>query len=788
MSNPKINVFISYSHDDSDYFKVFSQGLKKVIKNTEHFDWNIWEDTNIHVGTFWDDEIQNNIQNCNVAILLVSIGFMSSKYIKEKEFEEFNKRYVGKGILIVPIVFKPCDFSRWEDLSKIQFFKPDGKNYGKSEIENFTYSDLIKFKETDGTVIPNPNIDRYHLALVNKIEESLLFFFQRIKKTEIDISTNNSTSNLNILADYPKPSKLFTGREKEIEELKETFNSHRIFGIEGLGGTGKTQLTAKFIEDHILDKKRIIWLNGYSQSNFDVFVQNTGYGDILKNKNNTNLSLYSALKDLIEKDERIIFFDNYNDYEDTAFTEFLNFAYQYLTKSTIILITKTEPSIEKVTQLQLIRLEGLKKDALNYAKKIKHSNNLYATISDFDLEIVCNGVDGHPLAIEFSMWLMSRGKSAKDILTNISEISSLKKAEEFSKRLFLDIFNHPKTTDEERAFFLKCSIFNEKFKIDEIKSLFEVEDVFCLLDSLMDKLLITHRDGHYEIHPLVRSFSYDKLQNKEIIHKKAANYLINQREEILNASLEEKIFYHLSAAKEWNMIADYIEIEGRSFIKQGQLGLLTEFLNKLYLLNISRPIFDLLNGDISQIRCEWDTALTYFKNAGENDHDNSIKAEGIIKSGEVIYRKGDIKEPMLYFEKAYQFSKKHCLLKEEARALNDIGLINTDLNNFDFALRNLNLAAKIRTEINDIEGVANTNNNIANIYDRKKQYNKALEINIQNIEIAQNIGDKISLALYLTNISAILRKQHKLEEALSKTILALRLNKEIGDKAAFHFV
>ncbi len=143
MNDLKINAFISYSHDDAPYFKEFSYGLKKVIQNTEHFEWSVWDDSNIHVGTFWDDEIQNNIKNCNIAILLVSVGFMASKYIKEKEFQEFNKRYAEKGILIVPIVFKPCDFNRWEDLSKLQFFKPDGKNYGKSEIENFTYSDLI---------------------------------------------------------------------------------------------------------------------------------------------------------------------------------------------------------------------------------------------------------------------------------------------------------------------------------------------------------------------------------------------------------------------------------------------------------------------------------------------------------------------------------------------------------------------------------------------------------------------------------------------------------------------
>lgn len=575
---------------------------------------------------------------------------------------------------------------------------------------------------------------------------------------------------------------MFTGRVKDIQELKETFNSHRIFGIEALGGTGKTQLTAKFIEEHIEDKNRIIWLNGYSQSNFDVFVQNSGYGDILKNKNNTNLSLYSALKDLIEKDERVIFFDNYNDYEDNAFSEFLSFAYQYLTKATIILITKTEPSIERVTLLPLIRLEGLKNDALDYAKKIKDSDYLYSSISDFDLEIVCNGVDGHPLAIEFSMWLMSRGKSANDILTNISEISSLKKVEEFSKRLFFDIFNHPKTTDEEREFFLQCSVFKERVTINEIKSLFEDKNVFHILDGLMDKLLITHRNGYYEIHPLVRSFSYEKLQDKPLVHKKAANYLIYQREEILNASLEEKIFYHLSAASEWNMIADYIEKEGRSFIKQGQIGLLTEFLSKLNLLNITRPIFDILNGDILQIRCEWDKALLYFRNAQKVSNENIIIAEGIIKCGEILFRKGETKNALVFFEKAYQYAKERNLRKEEGRALNDIGLINTDYNKLDTALNNLTTALKIRTEVNDLEGITSTNNNIANIFDRKYQHEKSLKIHLENINIATKNGDKISLALYLTNAGNTLFKLKKLEESLSKINSALKINKEIGNK------
>src|SRR6478672_1743583 len=265
-SKSQIKLFISYSHDDEVYFKTLSDGLKKIVKNSIDFNWDIWDDTEIHVGTFWDDEIQNNIKNCNIALLLVSIGFMASKYIKEKEFYEFKKRYQEKGIHIFPIVLSPCNFNQWEDLGKLQFFKPSGTRYEKTEIKDFTYADLFKFRSTDGVLIHNPNLDRYHLDLVAKIENSFSEFLKRNEIEEIEEkSTLTITLNSsNRLSDYPTPSSLFTGREKEITELESTFNTFRIFAIEGLGGAGKTQVAAKFIENKIEDKNRILWLTGQS--------------------------------------------------------------------------------------------------------------------------------------------------------------------------------------------------------------------------------------------------------------------------------------------------------------------------------------------------------------------------------------------------------------------------------------------------------------------------------------------------------------------------------------------
>ena len=528
-NSQNIKLFVSYSHDDGPYFKVFCDEFKKVIKNSEDYTWTIWEDTNIHVGTYWDEEIQNNIKDCNVALLLVSIGFMASKYIKEVEFKEFLKRYSEKGILIVPIVFKPCLFSSWEDLGKLQFFKPSGSTYGRADIENFTFSDLVRFRETDGTLIPNPNIDRYLLNLAKKIEASFTEF-NNYKEFKFESSALNKEINGNKLSDYPKASFLFTGRNLEIEDFKKTFAGYRLFAVEGLGGIGKTDYVAKCIEELIPDKTKIIWLNGSSQSNFDVFIENAGYGDVLKGEKKTDLALYSGLKDLIEKDHKIIFWDNYNDYENPAFSRFLSFGHKYLKNATIVLLTRTDPSINEITLLPIIRLEGLNKDALKYAKKLRASSIKYESISDPELEKICAGVDGHPLAIEFSIWLMSYGKKADEILKHMPEYG-LKKVEEFSKRLFFDIFNHPKTTDEERDFFLKCSIFKEKVNEDELRFLYDGKEVFHLLASLIDKLLISSKDGYYEIHPLVRSFSYEKLCDKKSVHKKGCSILYFPQDE-----------------------------------------------------------------------------------------------------------------------------------------------------------------------------------------------------------------------------------------------------------------
>lgn len=758
-SPSNIKIFYSYSHDDEELRKKLDNHLAFLKRDSV----TTWYDREIIAGHILDETIQRELNDANIILLLISSSFLSSFYCYDVEMKRAMERHDAKEAVVVPVLLSDCVWQK-APFAKLLMSPQDAKPLNNPKhwaTIDEAFTNVAEGLERTVNWVKN-----------NKLQE----------KEEQPINSTSQNIKENSLADYPSPSILFTGRKAEIDDFKEKFDSYRIFAIEGLGGTGKTQFAAKCIEEIIRDKTKIIWLNGSAQSKFDVFVESAGYGDVLKGEKKTDLTLYSGLKDLIEKDERVVFWDNYNDYEDHAFSKFLSFANQYFKKATIILITKTDPTIDGITSLSIVKLEGLNDDALDYANKLKASNARYSTISDSDLEKICIGVEGHPLAIEFSMWLMGYGKTADDIMLHMPEFSGIKKVEDFSKRLFLDIFNHPKTSDEERDCFLKCSVFKERIKADEINYLYDGKDVFYLLAGLIDKLLISYKSGFYEIHPLIRSFSYEKLVDKKSIHKKAAEYFISQRQVILNSALEEKIFYHLSEAKEYETIADSIDSLGRKLIEQGQLGILYEFMNKLISSGVSRPIFEIFYGDIAQIKAEWDNAIIHFDKARQNTEDKKVNAESTIKYGEILFRRGDIKESLPYFEYSYKFSHENLLHKEEARALNDIGLVYNHLDNCDVAYEKFINALKIRKSIQDEDGIATTYNNLGVLYQKKEKSTKALEYYYKSLNINEERNNKRDVSINLTNIGNALQDQNKLDEALEKLLLALKIQEDIGDK------
>lgn len=167
----KLDVFISYAHKDADYFTVFSEGLKTHLYTSSKYDFGTWDDSKIHVGSFWDNEIQQNLKSAGIAVLCVSGNFLNSKYIKEEEFKKLRQE--NSNALIFPVYFNHCQMEAWKDLAAIQFFKPHGSKYEKPNNNDFAFCDLVKFTETNKEYIPNSNIELYIMNFVRQIEDAL---------------------------------------------------------------------------------------------------------------------------------------------------------------------------------------------------------------------------------------------------------------------------------------------------------------------------------------------------------------------------------------------------------------------------------------------------------------------------------------------------------------------------------------------------------------------------------------------------------------------------------------
>jgi hypothetical protein len=64
----------------------------------------MWDDTQIQVGDEWRSEIRKAVENCSVAVLLVSADFMASDFIDNNELPPLLEAARQRGVRILPVL------------------------------------------------------------------------------------------------------------------------------------------------------------------------------------------------------------------------------------------------------------------------------------------------------------------------------------------------------------------------------------------------------------------------------------------------------------------------------------------------------------------------------------------------------------------------------------------------------------------------------------------------------------------------------------------------------------
>ncbi|HET6977941.1 MAG TPA: TIR domain-containing protein [Pyrinomonadaceae bacterium] len=119
-----LKIFISYSHKDESFkddLVTMLDGLqRRGIVDT-------WQDRRIEPGDEWNKSIQDAMNECDLALLLVSRDYIASRFIQEEEQPKLLQRRNEMQLRVIPIIVRPCTWQSEPVLKDLQVLPKDGQ-------------------------------------------------------------------------------------------------------------------------------------------------------------------------------------------------------------------------------------------------------------------------------------------------------------------------------------------------------------------------------------------------------------------------------------------------------------------------------------------------------------------------------------------------------------------------------------------------------------------------------------------------------------------------------------
>lgn len=227
-------VFISYSHKDEDW----KDRLKTHLAVLEHQDLlAVWDDRQIAAGDDWYPAIEKAIESAQIAILLISANFLSSKFILGKEIPLLLERRRREGLSVIPLILKPCAWQTIAWLNKIQVRPLDNSSLSSFD-EHHRDHHLSELALEINQFMNQPSAG----AQPNLLEST---------PSQL-LKANYDPHNPAFLAPFRAKGKYMVGRDVALEKVRQQLLAGKPTSIgqtalfQGIGGLGKTQLAVEY--------------------------------------------------------------------------------------------------------------------------------------------------------------------------------------------------------------------------------------------------------------------------------------------------------------------------------------------------------------------------------------------------------------------------------------------------------------------------------------------------------------------------------------------------------------
>ncbi len=599
-ANLMASIFVSYSHLDESWkdrllrhFKVFEQQGLAV---------SAWHDRKIPGGGDWDAEIRRAMAEADAAVLLVSTDFLGSEFINEVEVPFLLDRREREGLPVIPVVVLPCNWKMVPWLKK------------------------LNLRPRDAAPISAGTEHEIELAFAAIAEEAFRFVAEP-SKLPLGPGRSTTRADWHLVHPYGMPPN-FTGRLAERNRLSdwlEQKDGPALLILRALGGFGKTALGWHWLS-HDVDPTRwprVVWWGFYDESSFDEFLCETlGYLGV----DAQGLGAREGVRRLVgvlQRSNVLLVLDGFErtlrvfagmdaayrgDVEEKrpgeGDTDCVSMAAEIFLRDLaalpglmcrVLLTTRLRPRILETRVGELLGgCQEVELTELGPADAVKFFRAEGVRGTRAEIEAACSQYGFHPLSLR-----LLAGLILKD-LRHPGEVQVAQRLDVsgdlIHRRHHVLEQSYASLPIEERRLLSRIACFRGSVRYEALVAAaggIPEREVEAASRDLIERGLLhrDERDGHFDLHPIVRRYAYDFLgkEEKEDAHKSLRDYFaaVPPAEKVKtlgDLAPVIELYHHMAQAREFDAACNLFRdrLEEATYYQLGAYEMRIELLRALF--------------------------------------------------------------------------------------------------------------------------------------------------------------------------------------------------------------
>lgn len=246
MDNTTLKLFISYSHNDSQFVQDF---LRHTAPLRDNGTIDVWYDQNITAGDDFWNRIDEHLADRDIVCCFISSYYISSAACK-KEMQAALELRQKKGILVIPIILSTCAWTDLPDVKRLLAIPSDGKPVSSFVTQDEAWLDVYNH-------IKKVSENHLRFKALSFSEKQLAFLNDATLLTKAHSNKNElKMTDIYVHPDVEKKNNIGSDIRMSFEKVATDFNLGDRIAIVGEDQSGKTTLAKMFVL--MLKEKRFI--------------------------------------------------------------------------------------------------------------------------------------------------------------------------------------------------------------------------------------------------------------------------------------------------------------------------------------------------------------------------------------------------------------------------------------------------------------------------------------------------------------------------------------------------